>query len=330
VDRQVVGAVYLSQSMSDLLAVIYDLRWRLVISAGVAAVVASTAGLLLSRALTRPIRQLTLAADEVARGDLERQVPVRSADEIGRLGQAFNRMISQLRATERMRTDFVSNVSHELRTPLTAVKGLVETLRDGAVDDRQVRDRFLATIEDETDRLIRLVNDLLVLSKADSQALKLKQEPLDVRDLVERSVHKLAPQVEEKGILVEVSVSEEPQWVLADADRIEQVLVNLLDNAIKYSPGGGRITVAIDEGGATPGLVSITVRDEGVGIPAEDLPRVFERFYRVDRARSRDGGGSGLGLSIAKAIVEAHGGEITLRSEEGQGTTVHFTLPRAS
>jgi len=329
VDRQVVGAVYLSQSMSDLLAVIYDLRWRLVISAGVAAVVASMAGLLLSRALTRPIQQLTLAADEVARGDLERQVPVRSADEIGRLGQAFNRMIAQLRATERMRTDFVSNVSHELRTPLTAVKGLVETLRDGAVDDRQVRDRFLATIEDETDRLIRLVNDLLVLSKADSQALKLKQEPLDVRDLVERSVHKLAPQVEEKGILVEVGASEEPQWVLADADRIEQVLVNLLDNAIKYSPEGGRITVAIDDGGA-PGLVGVAVRDEGVGIPTDDLPRVFERFYRVDRARSRDGGGSGLGLSIAKAIVEAHGGEITLRSEEGQGTTVHFTLPRAS
>jgi len=233
VDRQVVGAVYLSQSMSDLLAVIYDLRWRLVISTAVAAVVASTAGLLLSRALTRPIQQLTLAADEVAQGDLERRVPVRSADEIGRLGQAFNRMIAQLRATERMRTDFVSNVSHELRTPLTAVKGLVETLRDGAVDDRQVRDRFLATIEDETDRLIRLVNDLLVLSKADSQALKLKQEPLDVRDLVERSVHKLAPQVEEKGILVEVGASEEPQWVLADADRIEQVLVNLLDNALK-------------------------------------------------------------------------------------------------
>ncbi|TEU14679.1 MAG: HAMP domain-containing protein [Anaerolineales bacterium] len=329
VDRQVVGAVYLSQSMSDLLAVIYDLRWRLVISTTVAAVMASTAGLLLSRALTRPIRQLTLAADEVARGDLERQVPVRSADEIGRLGQAFNRMIAQLRATERMRTDFVSNVSHELRTPLTAIKGLVETLRDGAVDDRKVRDRFLATIEDETDRLIRLVNDLLVLSKADSQALKLKRESLDVQDLVERSVRKLAPQLEEKGILVEVTVSAGPPLVLADADRIEQVLVNLLDNAIKYSPEGGRITVAIDDGGPVPEMVSVAVRDEGLGIPAGDLPRVFERFYRVDRARSRDGGGSGLGLSIAKAIVEAHGGEITLRSEEGQGTTVRFTLPRA-
>jgi len=328
VDGQGVGAVYLSQSMSDLLAVIYDLRWRLVISTGVAAVVASTAGLLLSRALTHPIRQLTLAADEVARGDLERQVPVRSADEIGRLGQAFNRMVAQLRATERMRTDFVSNVSHELRTPLTAIKGLVETLRDGAVDDREVRDRFLATMEDETDRLIRLVNDLLVLSKADSQALKLKREPLDVRDLVERSVHKLAPQLEEERIVVEVGVSDGPQLVLADADRIEQVLVNLLDNAIKYSSEGGRITVAIDEGGAE--MVSVAVRDEGVGIPAGDLPRVFERFYRVDRARARDGGGSGLGLSIAKAIVEAHGGDITLRSEEGQGTTVRFTLPRAS
>jgi signal transduction histidine kinase len=329
-DRQVVGAVYLSQSMSDLLAVIYDLRWRLLISTGVAAVVASAAGLLLSRALTRPIRQLTLAADEVARGNLERQVPVRAADEIGRLGQAFNRMVAQLRATERMRTDFVSNVSHELRTPLTAIKGLVETLRDGAVDDRQVRDRFLATMEDETDRLIRLVNDLLVLSKADSQALKLKRKPLDVRDLLERSVHKLAPQLEEKGILVEVSASDGPQLVLADADRIEQVLVNLLDNAIKYSPEKGWITVAIDDEGLAPEMVSIAVRDEGLGIPAGDLPRVFERFYRVDRARARDGGGSGLGLSIAKAIVEAHGGEITLRSEEGQGTTVRFTLPRAS
>jgi signal transduction histidine kinase len=236
-------------------------------------------------------------------------------------------MVAQLRATERMRTDFVSNVSHELRTPLTAIKGLVETLRDGAVDDREVRDRFLATMEDETDRLIRLVNDLLVLSKADSQALKLKRKPLDVRDLVERSVHKLASQLEEERIVVEVGVSDGPQLVLADADRIEQVLVNLLDNAIKYSPEGGRITVAIDEGGAE--MVSVAVRDEGVGIPAGDLPRVFERFYRVDRARARDGGGSGLGLSIAKAIVEAHGGDITLRSEEGQGTTVRFTLPRA-
>jgi len=330
VDGQVVGAVYLSQSMSDLLAVIYDLRWRLVISTAVAAVVASAAGLLLSRALTHPIRQLTLAADEVARGNLERQVPVRSADEIGRLGQSFNRMVAQLRATERMRTDFVSNVSHELRTPLTAIKGLVETLRDGAVDDRQVRDRFLATMEDETDRLIRLVNDLLVLSKADSQALKLKRKPLDVRNLIESSVHKLAPQLEEKGLLVEMIASDGPQLVLADADRIEQVLVNLLDNAIKYSPERGRVTVVIDEEGPTPGMVSIAVRDEGLGIPAGDLPRVFERFYRVDRARARDGGGSGLGLSIAQAIVEAHGGEITLRSEEGQGTTVRFTLPRAS
>jgi signal transduction histidine kinase len=308
--------------------VIYDLRWRLVASTGVAAVVASIAGLLLSRALTRPIRQLTLAADRVARGDLERQVPVRSADEIGRLGQTFNRMVAQLRATERMRTDFVSNVSHELRTPLTAIKGLVETLRDGAVDDGEVRDRFLATIEDETDRLIRLVNDLLVLSKADSQALKLKREALDVRDLVERSVHKLAPQLEGKGILVEVSAPDGPHSaVLADADRIEQVLVNLLDNAIKYSPEGGRIIVAIDEESPAE-TVSVTVRDEGVGIPAGDLPRVFERFYRVDRARARDGGGSGLGLSIAKAIIEAHGGDITLKSEEGQGTTVRFTLPR--
>jgi signal transduction histidine kinase len=330
VDRQVVGAVYLSQSMSDLLAVIYDLRWRLVISTGVAAVVASTAGLLLSRALTRPIQQLTLAADEVARGDLEHRVPVRSTDEIGRLGQAFNRMVAQLRATERMRTDFVSNVSHELRTPLTAIKGLVETLRDGAVDDREVRDRFLTTVEDETDRLIRLVNDLLVLSKADSQALKLKRKPLDVRDLIERSLCKLAPRLKGKGILVEVSASDGPQLVLADADRIEQVLVNLLDNAIKYSLEGGRVTVAIDEESPTPEMVSIAVRDEGLGIPVESLPRVFERFYRVDRARARDGGGSGLGLSIAKAIVEAHGGEIALRSKEGQGTTVRFTLPRAS
>lgn len=297
-------------------------------STGVAAVVASMAGLLLSRALTRPIRQLTLAADEVARGDLERQVPVRSSDEIGRLGQAFNRMVVQLRVTEQIRTDFVTNVSHELRTPLTAIKGLVETLRDGAVDDREVRDRFLATVEDETDRLIRLVNDLLVLSKADSQALKLKREPLDVRDLIERSVHKLAPQLEEKGLLVEVSATDGPRLVLADADRMEQVLVNLLDNAIKYSPEGGRITVAIDDEGPAPEMVGIAVCDEGVGIPAEALPRVFERFYRVGRARSRDGGGSGLGLSIAKAIVEAHGGDITLESEEGQGTTVRFTLPR--
>jgi signal transduction histidine kinase len=234
-------------------------------------------------------------------------------------------MTARLRAARQMQVDFVANVSHELRTPLTAIKGTVETLRDGAVDDPRVRDRFLETVEDETDRLIRLVNDLLVLSRADSEALNLQREPTDLAHLAREVQGRLSARAEAGNIALTVVAEPNIPVALADPDRIEQVYLNLLDNAIKYSPAGGTVTVRVAAG--SDDTVQVQVVDEGIGIPAEDLARIGERFYRADRARSRAEGGSGLGLAIAQALVQAHSGHLWLESREGQGTIVSFTLP---
>jgi signal transduction histidine kinase len=324
-EGRLVGVVYLSQPLRDVMAVLSDLRIRWGLSMAVALLLSGLVGLALSGAIARPVRRLTAAAGAVARGELDQQVPVRSRDELGRLSVAFNEMTVRLRAARQMEVDFVANVSHELRTPLTSVKGLVETLRDGAVDDHQVRDRFLETIEDETNRLIGLVSDLLFLSRVDSDALTLRREPVDVAQLARATVDQFAVQAEAQGLELRVEAGPDTPPAWGDPDRITQVLLNLLDNAVKYSHPGGAITIRVDS--AHKHMVRMQVQDKGIGIPADVLVRVGERFYRVDKARSRAQGGSGLGLAIARALVEAHGGDLWLESEEGQGTTVTFTLP---
>ncbi len=333
VDGRLVGVVYLSQPLDDLTAVIADLRSRWLLATGIALLLSGAAGLLLSGAIARPVRRLTAAAGRVAEGQLDQQVPVSSQDELGRLSQAFNEMVARLRAARQMQTDFVANVSHELRTPLTALKGTVETLRDGAVDDRQVRDRFLETVESETDRLIRLVNDLLTLSRADSGALDLRPEATDLVALVRATVERLGPQAERRKVALQVDARPDCPLAWADPDRLQQVLVNLLDNAIKYARPGSTVTAVCTlasepaVGGEPERQALVQVQDEGPGIPAEKLSRIGQRFYRADQARSREDGGSGLGLAIARALVQAHGGRLWVESEEGVGTVVSFTLP---
>ena len=325
VEGRLVGAVYLSQPLRDVTSVLRDVRIRWWLSMATALVLSGVVGLLLSGAISRPVRRLTVAAGWVARGQLDQRVPVRSQDELGRLSQAFNEMTARLSAARQMQVDFVANVSHELRTPLTSVKGLVETLRDGAVDDHDVRDRFLETVESETERLIRLVNDLLLLSRVDSDELALRRESVDLVQLVRATVEQLAAQAADRGIVLQMAPSTGGSVVWADPDRVTQVLLNVLDNAIKFSPQGRTVTVEIDGANGQP--VRIQVRDQGFGIPVDALTHVGERFYRVDKARSRTHGGSGLGLAIARALVQAHGGSLWLDSEEGQGTTVTLTLP---
>lgn len=323
----IVGVAFLSQPLRDVVAVLRDLRRFWLLSTAVALILAGAVGLFLSGAIARPVRRLTEATAAVARGRLDQQVPVGSSDELGLLSQTFNEMTARLRAARQMQIDFVANVSHELRTPLTAVKGLVETLRAGAVDDPNVRDHFLETVEGETDRLIRLVNDLLILSRADSEALNLQREAVDVAELAKVTLDRLAPRADAKALRLELEADPGTPLALADPDRIEQVIVNLLDNAVKYSRQGEKVTVQV--GNDADQRVLVLVHDEGIGIPAEELPRVGERFYRTDKARSRAAGGSGLGLAIAQALVEAHGGLLWLESQEGQGTTVAFILPAA-
>ncbi len=325
VENQLVGVVYLSQPLGDITAVLGDLRARWLLATAIALCLSGLVGLLLSRAIARPLRRLTAAAGAVAQGHFDQQVPVRSRDELGRLSQAFNDMTARLRAARQMQIDFVANVSHELRTPLTAIKGMLETLRAGAMDDSEVRDSFLETAESETDRLIRLVNDLLLLSRADSEALNLRREAVDMTGLVRATVERLAPQAEARELALNVAASPDTPSVWADPDRVEQVLVNLLDNALKYSRPGGIVTIKVSAGPDQSALVQVC--DQGMGIPAGELHHIGQRFYRADKARSRAEGGSGLGLAIAQALVRAHGGRLWLESQEGQGTVVSFTLP---
>ncbi|MBI3566128.1 MAG: PAS domain-containing sensor histidine kinase, partial [Elusimicrobia bacterium] len=234
--------------------------------------------------------------------------------------------ITRLRRLEQMRRDFVANVSHELRTPLASIKGFAETLRAGAVDDKENRLDFLKTIEDHADRLTKLVDDLLDLSAIESGHRAPKLAPTDLSEALAASGRSFAPAAEERGVRLECPAPGRLPPVAADADQLRQILANLLDNAIKYTEPGGRVELAAEpwDGGAR-----VSVRDTGVGIPETDLPRVFERFYRVDKARAREAGGTGLGLSIVKHLVEAQGGQVSVESRQPGGSVFRFTLRAA-
>lgn len=232
--------------------------------------------------------------------------------------------ITEQQRLENMRKEFVANVSHELRTPLTSIKSYAETLLDGALDDREASERFLGVINSEADRMTRLVKDLLQLSRIENQQMQWYFEDISFMDLVRNAVEKMELETEAKNQKLEFHVLGEIPEIEADYGRIEQVVFNILTNAIKYTPEGGSIIVDV---GRMHNEIYLKVADNGIGIPEEDLPRIFERFYRVDKARSREMGGTGLGLSIAKEIVEAHSGTITINSKRNVGTEVTVRLP---
>ena len=355
-EQDLVGALVLAHPLGDVNAVLNDTLSRLLLSAGLAAVLSGALGLILARRLVRPLSQLTAAARRLGEGDYEYPVPVETHDEIASLSAAFESMREALQHTERTRAQFISDVSHELRTPLTGIKGLVETLQDGALDDPQVRDSFVASIGQETDRLIRLTQDLLTLTRADEHALELRLDRLDLAKLVRGMVNRLRPEAEKHNVMLELAPLETEVSVQGDPDRLEQVMLNLLDNALKNSPPRGSVKVGIStisahelaslrpvqprsswsgnlEGPARQWAV-VHVVDRGPGISPALQERVFDRFFRTDPSRDRDRGGSGLGLSIAKALIEQHGGRIWIESPtpdwEGAtppGTQASFVLP---
>ena len=231
--------------------------------------------------------------------------------------------LTRLKQLENQREEFVANVSHELRTPLSLIKGYTETLLDGARNNPEVAERFLKIIERNTQRLDFLIQDLLTISALESQRMKLDLAPVNLHSLAEKVLGDLSSKAEAKTISLVNEVP--PLTAHGDVNRLDQVLANLVDNAIKYGRANGRVVVGGEQTDA--GKLKIFVRDDGPGIPAEAIDRVFERFYRVDKARSRDQGGTGLGLSIVKHIVQAHGGEVWAESETGKGATFFFTLP---
>lgn len=234
--------------------------------------------------------------------------------------------VTEQEQLEASRREFVANVSHELRTPLTTIKSYTEALEDGAMEDPELGPKFASVIQNQTERMIRLVTDLLHLSRLDSKEAQLRKQPVSVMEMLEEVADRFSFQMQEKGIKPTLFIASEVGSAWADRDQIDQVLDNLMSNAMKYTPEGGTIT--IEARLTDDGVLAISVQDNGIGIPKKDLDRIFERFYRVDKARSRNMGGTGLGLSIAREIVKAHGGMISLQSELGKGTKVTFTLPQ--
>ncbi|HET9496672.1 MAG TPA: ATP-binding protein [Chloroflexia bacterium] len=278
---------------------------------------------LLSRRMLGPIEALTSAAGRMERGDLSQRVAVSSRDEIGELARAFNAMAGGLERLEQLRRGMVSDIAHELRTPLSNIRGYLEAMRDGVTRPDAA---LIASLHEEALLLTRLVDDLQQLELADAGQLKLVRQEVDLGDVIEQAAVASRPAATSKDVSITTEV--EPDLPPADADRerVGQVLRNLLDNAIRHTPEGGSITVAARD---TGGELEVSVRDTGPGIPPEHLPNIYERFYRSDSSRTRSTGGAGLGLSIARQLVELHGGRIRAESAEGEGSTFYFTLPKS-
>lgn len=336
VNQQIVGAVLLIQpnhyqpglSPTDLVTSVNQVI--LVTGLGLALIVVIFS-LVLTRRLTKPLVSLTLAAEQMKSGNYTQRVEQpKTLDELGRLAVTFNDMadkiaadVAELREQEHQRRDLIANIAHDLVTPLTAIQGYSEALADDVIVAVHERHETAQLIGREVQRLRRLVSDIQHMSSLEAGHVKLELAPLNLHDLSTETLAVIAPECEQAGIELRNEISPTMPAVLADSDRITQVLLNLLDNARRHTPAGGRITL-----GARAEQTQLTawVSDTGIGINPRDLPHIFERFYRVDRSRNVASGGSGLGLAIIKALITAHGGTVWAESKPSQGTTVFFTL----
>jgi len=306
--------------------------------AGLAAFVISTLlAYLIARSIARPLQRITLATEKIAKGDYDQQLDITSPDEVRHLATSFNVMAQEVKASRQAQRDFVANVSHELKTPLTSIQGFSQAILDGTARDGEAQRHAAQVINDEAERMARLVNELLDLAKLDAGQIVMAQEPVDMGQLLRGCVEKLTPQAGQGGVELKLDLGALP-LLSGDNDRLAQVFTNLVDNALKHTPQGGRVTVAAREaisqparkGEKAPPRIEVSVADTGSGIPPEDLSRIFERFYQVDKSRRRKGKGAGLGLAIAKEIVQAHGGQIKAESVVGVGTKFTVTLPASA
>lgn len=295
------------------------------VAAGAAAIVAAAGvSLYVTGRVVRPVRRLAAASRRLADGHYAERVPLGPDDELGDLATSFNDMAGALESTERRRLELIGDVAHELRTPVATLEGYLEGLLDGVVEPSE---RTWARLHDEAGRLRRLIDDLQELSRAEARQVPLSPRPVAPAEIVQAVVDRLGGQFAEKGLTLTLDLPAQLPPVRADQDRAVQVLTNLLTNALRYTPAPGSVQLAVREGGEG---VQFTVTDSGPGISAEHLPRLFERFYRVDKSRSRALGGAGVGLTIARALVEAMDGRTWAESPGlGQGATFGFSLPVA-
>jgi signal transduction histidine kinase len=304
---------------------LYNIRWAILLSAGGATVVALVLGILLARAISRPVRELTAATRIVAEGELGHQVTVRSKDDLGELARSFNQMSADLAHSTRVRRQMTADIAHDLRTPLSILLGYTEALNDGNM--RGTREMY-ATMYRQAQHLRRLIDDLRTLSLADAGELQLNTVQIAPQTLLASIAATYRVRAEQHEISLRVFATPDVPQIHVDPDRMAQVLGNLVDNALRYTPPGGQIALLAESDAETAAqAIYLSVQDNGTGISTEDLPYVFERFYRGDKARQPEGGTSGLGLAIAQSLVHAHGGTISVESTVGQGTRFTITLP---
>jgi signal transduction histidine kinase len=293
--------------------------------------IAMSVGHFLSAALTDRIVNLSRTAEEIARGRLSARAKVTGHDEMARLARTFNEMAARLevaaeqqRELDELRRNLIAWAGHDLRTPLASIRAIVEALADGVVDDPNTQDRYLHTAQREIQSLSLLIDDLFELAQIEAGGLRLEMGPNSISDLISDTMESFSELAARRGVTLEGSAEPGVDPVLMDAQQIGRVLSNLVGNALRHTPSGGMVRV---EARRVAESVQVAVRDTGEGIDGEDLPHIFERFYRGEKSRSRATGGAGLGLAIAKGIVEAHGGQIGVESERGQGASFYFMLP---
>ena len=324
-DGNPVGAVIYISQVQEIYENLHEIQLKIMTWLIVVAISVIVMSMFVIRTITRPVGELREGIAKMTSGDFSARVNVRGHNEFAELAAAFNSMSERLELLDKSRNQFVSNASHELKTPLSTMKILIETILYQDPIDPGMTKEFLADVNKEIDRLSRIVSDLLTLVNIDSGGMKLNNTDVDINELLLEQVKRLAPLARENGIELDCSAKESLE-VTGDSVKLQQVIYNVIDNAIKYTPRGGEVHASLARAGKR---AIIRVSDTGIGIPADDLPHIFDRFYRVDKARSRATGGTGLGLSIVKQIVQLHGGSIIATSEEGNGTTFVIEFPLA-
>lgn len=322
-ENHVIGVLLLVSSVRDMMQSLLTVQNNLVLLFVLVAVAAVLAGMVFSSVFTKPITEMTRVIRSMSKGDLAARVHERGSGEVKQLAIAFNSMSEQLESLNQTRNQFVSNASHELKTPLATMKIMIESLIYQPDMDNELRTEFLGDVNSEINRLSNIVSDLLTLVQVDSRSTRLSREKMSLAEVVKDVQHRLMPMADQRGQSINLNLQDSCD-MYADRAKLQQVVYNLMENAVKYTPQGGFIKVNLQRVGRD---AQLTVSDSGPGIPKDSLGHVFERFYRVDKARGRESGGTGLGLSIVQQYVGLHGGTVRVQSEDGQGAMFIVELP---
>ncbi|MCM3619896.1 ATP-binding protein [Sutcliffiella horikoshii] len=319
VDDRLEAVIFLYMPLTAIVEAFQPIRTLLLVGMFLLIILLTFVGTKMTNRIVQPIKQMEIVAKDIAQGDFSKRLSLKGEDEIASLGRSINKMSSNLDEVDRNRREFLGNVSHELRTPISYLKGYSEALDEGII----TTEKYTETVRKETDRMNHLVHDLLDLAQLEGDSYPINKEPVILAELVKEVLDRLRLKLEDKNLLTELQLDEEVV-VNGDYGRLDQVVDNLLSNAIKYTPDDRTIRISVAEG-EDKGVLKI--EDEGIGIPEEDVPYIFERFYRVEKARTRKSGGTGLGLSIVQQIINKHDGDIMVDSKLGRGTLVTVEIP---